>query len=193
VTYRVFPDYLAIGSDDDYCRIPMGPLSAQKIADFYNATLPTRKLVNHIYNNAEIKLAPVSYWPVANENEKVYMFVKHNSAIDSQLQAAGGHPGQLVAGIKKDLVLSNKISDSTRTHHVTIYGWHKLDGMPIQPLTNIHIDSYVDYSHGVRLIDRRIKIDSTYFDISEILKDQTLFRLISDEDDPMIQTTYLKE
>ena len=34
IEYRVFPDYLAIGSDSNYCRVPMGPVTAQKIADF---------------------------------------------------------------------------------------------------------------------------------------------------------------
>ena len=29
IQYEVMPDYLAIGSDDDFCRIPMGPITAQ--------------------------------------------------------------------------------------------------------------------------------------------------------------------
>ena len=137
-------------------------------------------------------MAPVSYWPVENENEKVYKFVRHSTTIDSQLQDAGGKPGQLLAGIKKDVVLSNRISDPQRTHHVTIYGWHRLNGIRIQPLTNVHIDIYVDYSHGIRLIDDRIKIDGRFMDIKTILQDSVMYNIISDEPGPMCQPTYLK-
>ena len=44
VKYQVMPDYLAIGSDEDFCRIPMGPITAQKLADLFGAVMPTRKL-----------------------------------------------------------------------------------------------------------------------------------------------------
>jgi len=43
---------------------------------------------------------------------------------------------------------------------VAIYGWHKLDGKPIQPLYTGHVDWYVDYSHGIRLVSRTIYIDN---------------------------------
>ncbi|MBD3226047.1 MAG: hypothetical protein GF313_15070 [Caldithrix sp.] len=41
VVYRVLPDYLCIGSDSDYYRVPMGPQTAQIIADTLNGILPT--------------------------------------------------------------------------------------------------------------------------------------------------------
>ena len=53
--YEVMPDYLAIGSNEDYCRIPMGPVTAQKIADLFGAVLPTSKLVDDIYKHSLIK------------------------------------------------------------------------------------------------------------------------------------------
>ena len=191
VKYRVMPDYLAIGSDSNYCRIPMGPITAQRAADFYGACMPTRKLVDHIYQNAEIKLAPVTYYPVGNENEKVQKFVLHNTAIEDQLDMTGALLGQLVGGTKKDVVLSNKIIDPARSHHVTIYGWHKLDGLPIQPLTNIHIDIYVDYSHGIRLLASEVFVDGTSRKIQDILKDAVLYKLLSDETGAMSQPTYI--
>lgn len=119
VRYRVMPDYLAIGSDDNFCRMPMGPITAQKVADFYHAGLPTAKLVDHIFKNAEVKLTPVTYTPFGNQNELVEKFAEHQNAIEMQLV---GKRGLLVAGIKKDVVLSNRIIDPQRPHHVTIYG-----------------------------------------------------------------------
>ena len=192
-TYEVMPDYLAIGSDEDFCRILMGPLTAQKIADLYGAVLPTAKLVDEIYKNSLIKLEPVTYKPVGEENTFIAKFLLHNQAIENQRIAAGGVPGQLIAGIKKDVVISNKIVDSSRQNNVVIYGWHKTDGTPIQPLTNIHKNYYVDYSHGIRLLNEEILIDSVTMNIKSILSDSLLYKLLSNEDGPMIQTSYILE
>ncbi len=193
VRFRVMPDYLAIGSDEDFCRVPMGPITAQKAADFYGTCMPTRKLVDEIYVNAEVKLAPVTYYPVGNQNESVAKFIEHNEAIEAQRAAAGAIPGQLVGGIKKDVVLSNKITDPSRTHHVTIYGWHTLDGNPIQPLYNGHFDTYVDYSHGIRYLDDDIEIDGGMQDVRSVLTDGNLYKILSDETGPMAQPTYIAD
>lgn len=189
-TYEVMPDYLAIGSDEDFCRIPIGPITAQKIADLFGAVLPTSKLVDDIYMYAQIKLEPVSYLPVGDNNTLVEKFIEHNQAIEEQRKSSGAVLGQLIAGIKKDVVLSKKIADSLRTANVVIYGWHKLDGKPIQPLTNIHKNTYVDYSHGIRLMNEEMLIDGETVNIKSILQDPVLYKLISDENGPMSITSY---
>jgi len=58
VAYEVMPDYLAIGTDADFVRMPMMPQSAAIIATAFGCTLPTRKMVNDIYAQAAIKLEP---------------------------------------------------------------------------------------------------------------------------------------
>ncbi len=191
-TYQVMPDYLAIGSNEDFCRIPMGPLTAQKIADLYGAILPTTKFVDDIYNHAKIKLEPIAYQPVGDENTLVTKFLKHNQDIEAQLINSGGVHGQLIGGIKKDVVISNKIVDSLRQNNVVIYGWHRPDGTPIQPLTNIHKNYYVDYSHGIRLLNEEMLIDSNTVNIKSILSDSLLYKLISNENKPMSCTGYSK-
>jgi type IX secretion system substrate protein len=191
IQYEVMPDYLAIGSDDDFCRIPMGPITAQMLADLFGAVMPTRKLVDNIYQNCEIKLAPVTYTPVGNQNELVPKFVEHNTAIEQQRVSAGGTLGQLTGGTKKDVVLSNKIIDPSRTHHVTIYGWHQLNGVAIQPLYNGHFNTYVDYSHGIRFLNSQFLLDGEVKDIAEILSTQNLYKILSDETGIMIQPTYI--
>jgi hypothetical protein len=190
-TYEVMPDYLAIGSDEDFCRIPMGPVTAQRLADLFGAVLPTSKLVDDIYKNALVKLEPVPFAPVGNENTLVTKFIEHNKAIENQWLASGGALGQLVGGIKKDVVLSNKIFDSTKNNRVVIYGWHQLNGLPIQPLTNVHINSYVDYSHGIRLLNQEMLLDGETVNIKSILTDPILFKVISDETGPMYRAGYL--
>ena len=192
VIYEVMPDYLAIGSNEDFCRIPMGPITAQKLADLFGAVMPTSKLVDNIYANSITKLAPQSYTPVGNENEKVAKFILHNSDIEQQRKSVGGNLGELTGGIKKDVILSNKIVDPTRTHHVVIYGWHQLNGLPIQPIYNGHIDTYVDYSHGIRFINSELLIDSVVVHYRDILTDGVLYKILSNENGVMERPSYLK-
>ncbi len=187
--YEVMPDYLAIGSDSDYCRIPMGPLTAQTLANLFGATMPTPKLVDNIYTNTDLKVAPVTYAPVGNQNELVAKFVEHNTAIEQQRKDASKEVGVFMGGTKKDVVISNKITDGK----VVIYGWHKLDGNPIQPVYNGHISGYVDYSHGIRFLNREIILDSVITTIPDILRDSVKYRILSNETGPMYQPSYFKE
>jgi hypothetical protein len=191
VEYDVMPDYLAIGSDSDFCRIPMGPITAQKIANWFGACMPTRKLVDFIYLNAVTKLEPITYKPVGHENEKVEKFIKHDNDIEASRDLANGISGQLIGGIKKDIVLSNLITDPKRPNHVVIYGWHWLNGVAIQPITNVHIDWYVDYSHGVRLMNSNVLIDGKIYDIRTVLRDPVLYKIFSDETGAMTQPSYI--
>ena len=58
-------------------------------------------------------------------------YLHHQRLIEEQL---AGHPrGELVAGHKKDLVLTNRLW--WRRDRVAIYGWHQGRGQPIQPLS----------------------------------------------------------
>lgn len=188
VRYRVTTDYLSIGNDSDYCRIPMGPATAQKIADKSSCVLPTTKLSDDIWKHADIKLEPIPYYPVGDNNSKVYKFIEHNTDINTARDSAGGRPGDLIAGIKKDVVICNAIAD--KPDKVAIYGWHYRSGKAIQPLYTGHVNWYVDYSHGIRLIDETVLIDGRPANAHEILKDPVLFKLLSNEATPMCQTRY---
>jgi hypothetical protein len=188
IEYEVMPDYLAAGSDEDYCRIPMNPRTAQKIADLFGASLLTAKLSDHIYAMAEVKLAPFNYVPVGKANELVTKFAEHNAQIEKQMAEAGGRNGQLVAGIKKDVIISSRIAE--RSDRVVIYGWHKTDGNSIQPVYSGHVWWYVDYSHGIRFMNDQVLVDGRPRLVSELLKDPVLFRLFSNEAVPMSEPFY---
>lgn len=174
VTFEAMPDYLAIGSESDFVRMPMTPMTAQKIADRFGCILPTRKMVDLIYEAAEIKLEP---HPLTVDREAVTTFAQHNAIIEGQ--RAGRPLGKLIGGHKKDVVITNLLQ--SKPESVAIYGWHKLDGKPIQPLTTVHRNSYVDYSHGIRLVRNTVTVDGVKRPIAEILADPTLCRLLSDE------------
>jgi hypothetical protein len=84
-----------------------------------------------------------------------------------------------VAGIKKDIVLTNKLLE--KPQRVAIYGWHYTTGKPIQPVYSGHVDWYVDYSHGVRPVRRSMRVDGTLKSFETIMKDAQLRSLLSNE------------
>jgi hypothetical protein len=174
-TYFVAPDYLSIGTDADWARINITPMAAQQIADSFHCFLPTRKMVDDIYKAAPVKLEPVPMYAFRDSTPTMW---HHHLIIEGQRKGRRG----LIAGIKKDVVISGKISRDERTNRVAIYGWHKLDGKPIQPLYTGHINWWVDYSQGVRLIYERIKVEGKWMHYIDVLKDPVLRRLLCDEE-----------
>lgn len=188
IVLEVMPDYLSIGKNNDFCRIPMGPQTAQNIADHYGCILPTRKIVNLIYLSSSVRLEPITYAPVGNNNELVTTFIRHNQDIEAKRLQMNKSLGNLIAGLKKDIVITNLLpSKPTR---VAIYGWHKLDGSPIQSLYTGHVNYYVDYSHGVRLVNSVMWIDGKETTIQKILADKVLYKLLSDESGIITQPAY---
>jgi len=103
VKYFVTKDYLSIGTNKDFMRIPMTPALAQKIADNFHCFLPTRKMVNDIYQQATVKLEPQ---PLTVARDSIQTFYQHHLLIEEQRQGRNG----LIAGIKKDVVLADKIN-----------------------------------------------------------------------------------
>lgn len=191
VELGVMPDYLSVGSDDDFCRVPMTPQAAQKLAEVFGAILPTSRISDLIWENAAVRLSPFFYAPSGNSNEQVSRFEEHNKVIERQLAEAGEVHGRLVAGIKKDVIISSCLDKAD--DRVIIYGWHKPDGSPIQPVYCGHIARYVDYSHGVRLVNDQIILDGKKALLSGVLKDSVLFRILSDEDHPSGRVSYTTE
>jgi hypothetical protein len=173
-TIAVMPDYLAIGSDSDFIRVPMTPQTAQRIADAFGCSLPTRKIVDEVHRNAAIKLDPI---PLTEARETVETFARHNALIVKQRD--DWKPGELASGIKKDVVITNRLGE--KPTRVAIYGWHKADGTPIQPLTIVHRETYVDYSHGVRLITRTVTVDGKPRDMRHALHSPDAAGLLTDE------------
>lgn len=177
-TLRVMPDYLAIGSDQDFVRIPMDPRTAQKIADQTGTSLPTPKMVDEIYRQADNRLTPQPLPAGAQMMSNDY-YQRHNQKIEEQMSQKGAPHGQLTAGHKKDLVISNRLTQ--HPDRVAIYGWHQPNGKAIQPLSTLHESSYADYSHGVRLVGGSMLVDGVERPVAEVLRDPALAGLISNE------------
>jgi hypothetical protein len=180
-TIAVTSDYLAVGEPGDYLRLPLRPSSAQTIANLSGMLLPTPKLVYETWRQAQTQLTPV---PMTNRPANLPDFLLHERKIEAQL-AGNPSPG-LTTGVKKDVVISNLYKPG----YVLIYGWFWPKEMtkppagysqPIQPRSNIHVESHVDYSHGIRLVSPVMTVDGEERQTESVLRDPELSKLLSDE------------
>jgi hypothetical protein len=178
VTICVTPDYLALGSDSDFLRIPMALPTALAVARRFGFVLPTPKMVDAIYEQADVRLQPQPL-PAGPQMRSTAYYWRHENRIRAQRRALGAPLGLLIAGDKKDLVLSNRLLE--KPDRVAIYGWHRGDGDPIQPLSIRHGVRYADYSHGVRLVSTTAYVDGKPRSLTDLLEDPQLAELLSDE------------
>lgn len=157
-TVWVSPDYLAVGSDADWVRVGLTRGGAEKVAAGLGCVLPTVEVVDAVWAAAEVRVEPIPLAPRGEKSElpegqrvdareSVEALLVHQKLVEG---ARKGELGRLVAGAKKDVVVSERLAD--KPGRVAIYGWHRLDGKVIQPLSTVHGAGYVDYSHGVRLV-----------------------------------------
>lgn len=158
----VTSDYLSIGPANDWARVCISPMAAQRIADSFGCILPTTRMVDAIWSAARVRLEPV---PLYALRDSIPIFWQHHLIIEGQRKGRRG----LIAGIKKDIVAEGAIVRQGRADRVAIYGWHRSTGSPIQPLYTGHVNGYVDYSHGVRLVYRKARIGRRWVDIPDLL------------------------
>jgi hypothetical protein len=177
-TIFVMPEYLAIGSDNDFLRIPMNLYTASAIAAHFGFVLPTRKIVDAIYDQSSYHFVPEPMTPGPQMRSTEYYRI-HNEMIDKQSRAHGILVGALVSGHKKDVVITNRLA---RSHgRIAIYGWHRGSSAPIQPLSTVHGAGYADYSHGIRLVSEVALVDGKIRSVYDILQDPLLAKVLSDE------------
>ncbi|MFB9150840.1 hypothetical protein [Roseovarius ramblicola] len=178
ITLCVTPDYLAVGSDRDYTRIPLGLRAATRIGGAFGMVLPTPRMVDLIHRAADVRIAPRPM-PAGPKMRSTDYLTRHNATVAAQISAAGASQGALISGHKKDVVLTNRLAE--RPGRVAIYGWHRANGEPIQPLSTVHGAGYADYSHGVRLVSRTAYLDGRPADLRDLLASPRYAALLSEE------------
>jgi hypothetical protein len=174
----VTPDYMAIGSDKDFLLIPLTYPSAVAVADAFDCILPTPKIVDDIYDQSTCHLKPNPLPPGPKMRSCGY-YLKYRKMIRAQQKQRDCVLGELVSGHKKDVVLTNRLN--RKTARIAIYGWHKENGEPIQPLSLVHGKNYADYSHGVRLIYKTVWINGKPCSILDVLQDPHLAPVLTYE------------
>jgi len=178
ITLCVAPDYLSVGTDEDHVLMPMRLATALEIAERFGFVLPTSRIVDAIYMQANLRLPPQPL-PPSSEMRSTTWLERHNRLVRGQFAQSGAERGVLVAGHKKDLVLTNafwRLLD-----RVAIYGWHRSAQSPIQTLSLWHGYRYADYSHGVRLVSATANIGTATQPVTDALADPHLASALSAE------------
>jgi hypothetical protein len=73
---------------------------------------------------------------------------------------------------------------------VAIYGWHRTNGAPIQPLYLGHTSDWVDYSQCIRLVAQTMLLNGQTQTLSEVLSNPKLAGVLSSEG-VIVQPRYL--
>jgi hypothetical protein len=120
-TVHVAPDYFGLGIDADWLRLPITPQLAQHVADAHDCVLPTPRIVDAIWAQASTRVEPRPFHPRDHDILSLRLFAAHHRVIETQRGDAP--PGVLLAGHKKDVVLSALLRDWP--NRVVIYGWHR--------------------------------------------------------------------
>jgi len=135
VTWLVTPIYYA----------PVSIGQAVSLAADLGYELPSPELVDAIWQAADLKLDPLPRkhnGTIAEmANEAVYL--DQGKRIEAQI---AGRRFRLLAGAFKDVV--------RHKGKVGLYGWHRSNGVPIQPFYGGHAPAWIDYSQGLRLVKR---------------------------------------
>jgi hypothetical protein len=166
--------------------MPMTPGLAQQIADRLDCILPTRKMVDLIWSNSVLKLSPQPI-PTSLRMTSIPVFADHNRMVRAQRDALTNTfpQGVLVSGHKKDIVIASAVYPQPKhgpiRRPVVIYGWHQTNGVAIQPLYNGHDETYADYSHGVRLVLQRCRLNGADARVEDLLTKTPTAALLSDD------------
>lgn len=180
LTMFVAPDYLSVGSDDDFIRVVISAKAAKKIGDAINCALPTSLISDYIFHMSDLKLSPQTLPP-----DKTMVLTKavidHNQLIERQINKKDY---TLLDGIKKDIVLHSSLLRNK--NKIAIYGWRYPNGKCIQCPVNAgsHDVSYQDYSQGTRFVAHKMLLDTNEIDIFDLLNDGANHYLINAEAKP---------
>jgi hypothetical protein len=202
-TVRVCPDYLAIGSNGDFTRIPMSPITAQRIADHFGFALPTMQLVDTIEDESRRLGGYVPFFGAPSiasrmgirwDANNVDGFLTRSPEF-AQMQNimiegnSGALPRRIIrSGHKKDVIydprtnLGAYVSDREGVRRkvadrgVAIY----LPGT--QPAAIPHEETFHDYSHGIRFVQGDVNLVITESNGSGHTETMSMRKLLNHRD-----------
>lgn len=184
ISIEVAPDYLTLGDNEDWFIVPVTMVTAQVIADMIGAVLPTKKMVNIIYEQAQMKLEALEWGPPYDATMSSSKRFLGQAAKDYERsyplrRTQDGPLSLLAAGHRKDYVVCPQLD----ARHTAIYGWFRSNHVPIQGPSiqySCHSADYVDYSQAPRFVDFKVNVDGTMTDYDECLSDPMIGRALSD-------------
>jgi hypothetical protein len=211
-TFQVSVDCFAVGTDDDWLRVALSGYYAQRIADFFACCLPTNKLVFETYRQAKIRLVAHllecqavggGRWQRStfacrlHEDilqgripcKKGHPVVEAAGRMDPRLGGheglcalpPGRHPGVLVAGHLKEVTLSGV----DLSKKLGFAGFFLANGKALQSGAHLpHGPGFADYSHGVRLVARKVELGGQVVDYEDLVTDPAYAGLVFQQGGP---------
>jgi len=147
---------------------------AQRIADQLHAILPTPRILQLVWEQADVRLEPCTL-PADAKMASTARMVEHSKCVDQRIAGRKG----LVANEGKHWVLTNRIAG--KTNLAANYGWFIKGRRPIQTVGTRHDTAHTDYSQIVRLVKPVVKVDGREVDIRQVGRSPELWGLVSDE------------
>jgi hypothetical protein len=186
-TLFVMRDALAVGTDDDFVRVPVRCDTAQAIADHLGALLPTPHVADMIYDAADVKLAPMpqNTWVKDNTMGQTSRVLEYHALVQRGLDAAGAQAGHLLANMGKHWVITNRLWEPGRKGFAANYGWHRgptsADAL-WQPVEVGHgFAIWVDYSQLLQLVGPVMIVDGETMSTVDVMQSPDLYGLVSSE------------
>lgn len=144
---RVMPDFLALGTDQDFVRVPLTPSGAAAVLGPRGMRLPTQREAEAIFAAARARGGHVGFraWSPHDGQGRGSntALAEHHAATE---RARTGRTG-LLDGHQKYVL--GQVNRDGRAW-VVIYGGWGTNGALVQPLFTHHAATYLDYSHGIR-------------------------------------------
>ncbi len=161
---------LTIGTDAQMFHAPLSAPMAQRIADKFSWSLPTKRMVDAIHATAATH---VPFHAYSENRSAVSTFVTSSQAIEQRRAGRGG----LVSDYAKDYVLA-KHRDPSR---ITIYGGWDASGALVQPFATPHDLYYMDYSQMPRFVAQQVRVNGAVMSLADALANATTAPLFSHE------------
>lgn len=182
--FGVSRDALRVGQPGDSVRVTVTARTQAAIADVMGARLLTPRLADIIHCEASVTVPPITRtWFADGSMALTRRMVEQSKDVDALVAGASG----LVSGACKDWVICNAL----RSGKAANYGWHTkasnaspavTAGLRVwQGVGTAHNLDHVDYSQGVRLVSRAVKVDGIHMDLDDLLRDPDLAGVISHE------------
>jgi hypothetical protein len=167
---RVSADALEING----VRVDLSAVGAQQVADALGTILPTPTILDQIWQQATIKLAPCNMPPdeKMHSNERM---LQHSRCVDERIAGRSG----LAVNVGKHWVLTNALDRESGM--AANYGWFRRGQRPIQTVGTRHDKVYADYSQIVRLVHPTVNVDGRDMDIRAVGRSQELWGLVTEE------------
>lgn len=172
---EVQPDHLCLGTDEDFIYAQCTIGTAQQIADLIGASLPTKKIVDAIYVQADCKLLFVGQGPPYDQT-----MASSDRCIRYSANVLGRRTpsSRLFAGHFKDYVLNPGLD------HVppptAIYGGRTSMGRAVQDENVRHHErGYMDYSQCPRFVATSLEVGDDVHTLAELLGSRTLYPVVA--------------